>query len=148
MEEEKNAQEAGYGDYLFAEESIQAIRQKFNYLTELWLLKDIDDEKYQEELARMVFADSEGRLWFISPLNGNWYKMTGEEPVPGEPPPTLYRPPHGLLDDAAVSLSSPGGAGKQAGPRKFCTHCGSRLQEGARFCRECGTPLKGQGGSA
>lgn len=150
MEEERKAQGESGDDYLFLEEPIQAIRQKFNYLTELWFLEDIDDEKYQEELAKMVFADAEGALWFISPLNGNWYRITDGEPELGEPPPTLLRPPRSLLKDAAATASaaSPAAAGKQPAKGKFCTHCGSMLSEGTRFCRECGTQVKERGGSA
>ena len=100
----------------------------------------------------MVFADADGALWFISPFNGNWYRIAGEEPELGEPPPTLLRPPRALLEGPAAgapaSPSSGGGAEKQAGRVKFCTHCGSTLREGANFCRECGTPVKGRGGSA
>ena len=169
-------EEPDRGETLYREESIVAIRQRFNYLTELWLLKDIDDEKYGEELARMVFADTQSALWFISPANGNWYRITDEEqPLPGEPPPTLLRPSHELLQAAAghgtglavrraaggaaaatapagaagaSSAASPAGAAEGAGQRKFCTQCGSALREGARFCRECGTAEKGPGGGA
>lgn len=152
MEEKKTAQEASGDDCLFVEEPIQAIRQKFNYLTELWLLEDIDDDKYQEELARMVYTDTEGALWFISPLNGNWYNIFGEEPELGEPPPTLLRPPRALLENTAATppatAASNIGVEKQGGKGKFCTHCGSMLREGANFCRECGTPVKGRGGNA
>lgn len=150
MEEEGRAQEPGGEDYLFAEEPIQAIRQRYNFLTELWLLGEIDDEKYTGELAKMIFADAEGALWFISPLNGNWYRIAGEEPELGEPPPILLRPSRKLLEEsaAAAPAASPCVAEEQPVRKRFCTRCGSRLREDARFCRDCGAAVKKEGGAA
>lgn len=109
--------------------SIAGIRQEYNYLTELLIFGELDVESYLRELNQTVAFDGSGEPWAISPGNGNWYRLTEEGPVLGEPPEYLYRP-------------------APAAPVKFCAYCGSRLQDEARFCRECGKPVKGRGGSA
>ena len=43
------------------------------------------------------------------------------------------------------SAARRGQPGKRSGPAKFCHQCGEEVEAGDRFCRNCGTRLKGTG---
>jgi zinc-ribbon domain len=119
------------GDPLAIRESIVAIRQRFNYLTELWQAGELDADRYLKELSRLVYFDPEGDCWYISPHNGNWYRVTDTGQAPGEPPMFLYRPAEDLLGDGVPGDAAPPAV-------RFCKHCGEPRQEGAAFCSQCG----------
>jgi len=144
MSEDTNAKSPGEGpqgggpawDSLAIKESIVGIRQRFNYLTELWLAGELEGSRYLEKLSSMVYFDPAGDCWFISPLNGNWYRVTDEGQTPGEPPMFLYRPVEDIVDSA-------GGGKVSSSEARFCTHCGTPLLEGAMYCSKCGHVLKG-----
>jgi zinc-ribbon domain len=107
------------------EESIIAIRQKFNYLVELVLDGEMQEDEFFGKLEDFFYVDDSGTPWMISLKNGNWNRITEQGPVPGEPPEVLYRP----IDEPAD---------EEKPRKKFCTHCGGQLQEESRFCRMCG----------
>jgi len=67
----------------------------------------------------------------------------GSSPEPAAPPPTLDQPAtpsaRAWSATAAPAAPSPGSPAATAG--LACAACGSQLPAGARFCRECGTPV-------
>lgn len=119
------------GAPLAIRESIVVIRQRFNYLTELWLAGEMDADRYLEELTRLIYFEPTGECWYISPYNGNWYRVTDAGQAPGEPPMFLYRPVEDLLQEGAP--------GETASPAvRFCKHCGAPREQGAAYCSQCG----------
>ena len=89
---------------------------------------ELDEDRYLKSLSRLVYFDPVGDCWYISPRNGNWYRVTDTGQAPGEPPPFLYRPAEDLLRDEAAAPAAV----------RFCTRCGSPREEGAVFCSQCG----------
>ena len=110
-------------------ESILAIRQNFNYLVELLLYGEMEEDEFFKKLENLFYIDESGAPWLISVKNGNWYRLTEDGPVLGEPPDFLYRPTerHEVREDAEK-------------PCRFCADCGKPLSEGKKFCSGCGKP--------
>lgn len=106
--------------------SIKMIRLEHGYLTELFYRQGLSSEQYVNEIRKLTCIDEDGDIWFISPENGNWYKLVASEPVLGEPPGALYR-----LVDMPEGMEIPS-------MQKYCVQCGSPLKEGTKFCTECG----------
>jgi len=120
---------------LVMKEPIAVIRQDFNRLTELWVMGECSDEQYLENLKDSVWFDESGSPWFISPENGNWYRLSDTGPELGEPPEFLYRPAESLEAMKSRVIEEPI-------TDRFCKYCGQRIKSDARFCRECGKALK------
>ncbi|MFH1150284.1 MAG: zinc ribbon domain-containing protein [Actinomycetota bacterium] len=108
-------------------ESILAIRQNFNYLVELLLYDEMEEDEFFKKLESLFYIDESGVPWLISVKNGNWYKLTEDGPVLGEPPDFLYRP----VDLPEIKEEPTG---------EFCADCGKPLSEGKKFCSGCGKP--------
>ncbi|MEW6554306.1 MAG: zinc ribbon domain-containing protein [Actinomycetota bacterium] len=119
------------GETLAIRDSIVVIRQRFNYLTELWLAGELDVDRYVKELSRLVYCDSGGACWYISPHNGNWYRVTDTGQEPGEPPEFLYRPASDIAWEGVPAPQEPPAV-------RFCKHCGAPREDGAVFCSQCG----------
>lgn len=126
------------GAFFMVRESIVSARQKFNYLSELWLLGDLDRDRYLEELTRLIYLDEDNNCWVISPENGNWYRLEGTVAVLGEPPDFLYRMVEDPGEESPVEdeRTMVKGTGKA-----FCVHCGAPLKKKASFCNKCGRPV-------
>jgi hypothetical protein len=124
---------------LAVKEPIIAIRQEFNRLTELWAMDALDDAEYMDKLRQFVWFDEAGRQWVISPENGNWYTLTEDGPVLGEPAEFLYRPAEERPGQNAGNVSEARGAPP---PALVCRACGATLNIGDAFCSNCGKPAE------
>ena len=94
----------------------EAIRQLGVSFYNSWVNADLDVDKLKAECERIKAMGDE-----IENLKARLEKIKEEE--------------NQILGNQKKAAPEPGKA-------NFCTGCGKRLEPGARFCNECGTPVQ------
>ncbi len=120
----------------------QVILDRFELLRDRYRMGLIDAGSFNELLKIFQFRDAGGVLWTPGAKSREWYRWTGRDWTPGNPPDQLVIP--------AMALDSLAGSGMQSeplaphgpgGPRAVtCAKCGAS-NVGKKFCTSCGTRL-------
>ncbi|NJL94666.1 MAG: hypothetical protein HC915_13555 [Anaerolineae bacterium] len=68
------------------------VEQKVNILRDQFLQGRITREQLQDELRRLMLLDDQGRWWMLGLETNRWYRYTGREWLPEEPPRPVVEP--------------------------------------------------------
>jgi len=74
-------------------------------------------------------------------MMGQMFQQMNSQQQPGSAPGTAASAGQGAAPGAAGQGSAAQDQGQAAGGKKFCSECGSRLNESAKFCSECGSKI-------